>query len=648
MKCKFCGAELKDGTAFCENCGNRSNALGHSTESKETSASELIDSMPELHNELDRIGEIRERAKHRKRRVIVSVLILLVCAVGVWFGMDYVTDWKQTAQPVDGEMTSESVTSAVSGEVNETLLGNHFTSVKILDGATAEDAFDSVKTELGITNEDIGFVMKNKISVGNDTYYRFSQTFGGLRVYGGEVILQASQNGTALALNSRIIEADGLDLNAKLEAGSASNAISEYVNKLSGDYRVTGGINVTAAERVVCNFEGKTYLAYCSNVSGYNEKGEYVAYDAFVDANAGSGIYICSTAGYENDEAASEPETDSGTSAAAAFAADSSLRQTAEESAMSMFIVNDKFNWNDKTKTGALEEINQTDIADGTVSAYVSETKSAVDKVYAYFAEQFGYRGLDGKNGAFKVYLNSNEYLKDKLPPEMALYSDDVLMFIREDLTEGKLNFNVAAHEYAHGVMHFIAQFDGTGALSENAAIAEGLADVFGELCEAHFADGSADWVHGSRDLAAPGNGFLTKLSEKAEIKDFAECYRYSTIVSHAAYQMSANGVDADELGELMFRSLCLMTRNTDFSQWRSVTEFTARSMADAGRLTEEQFAAVTAALDNTEIKGQRLYAWRVDEIGNEEAVEEAVEEDTEQSAGENAVSDGIGDKVIE
>ena len=62
--------------------------------------------------------------------------------------------------------------------------------------------------------------------------------------------------------------------------------------------------------------------------------------------------------------------------------------------------------------------------------------------------------------------------------------------------------------------------------------------------------------------------------------------------------------------------------------------------MTDAGRLTEEQFAAVCAALDNTGIKGQRLYARQVDEIGGEEELE--------PPESETAPADDVRDKVIE
>ncbi len=643
MNCKFCGGELEAGQNICQHCGK-----------EQTDTSKIIDAMPELHDELDRIGEMREKRKHRKRRVVLALFLILICAAGVWFGIRYFGG-DYHARPADAEVKT-SADSGTPGEVNGKLLGSGFTNVLILDEATAKDALDSMKTELGISDPKTDFVLKSKISVGANTFYRFGQTWNGLTVSGGEVILASSKNGNPIALNSRWIDTNGLDASAVLDAGAASNAVSEYVNKMAEDYHVTEGASVSAVSKVVCNFEGKTYLAYCANVSGYNEKGEYVAYDAFVDAKSGGGIYISDTAGYENEAAGSE-EAHSGEATQdgenAALSPDSSLPPSAAGAAMSMFMVNDKFNWNDKTKASAADEINKADLASGAVSAYVSGTKLVVDKAYAYFADSFGYKGLDGNNGSFRVYLNANEYLKDRLPPEKALAGPDMLMFIQEDLTSGGPNANVAAHEYAHGVMFNIAQFDGTRAKSENAAVAEGLADVFGELAEAHFAAGDADWVHSDRNLAVPASGYFTKLSLPAEINSLADCYHYSTVVSHAVYEMYANRVDADALGELCFQSLCFMTNGSGFSQWRTITEYFAKAMADAGRLSQEQFAAVTAALDSTGIKGERLYARQVSAIGADEGAFGTGESatGTDESAigtGESATGEDVREKVIE
>lgn len=602
MKCEFCGKETDEKLKNCEHCGKELK-----NNSDEPSVSELIDAMPELHDELDTISKIRKRAEHRKRRVIIAILVVLLCIGGVWFGINYIGGGLKHSEPaVSDEVKVES--SAISGDVVEKVLNSGFTDVKIFDVNTAKEAIDGIKSDLGITDVNTGFTLLNTISVGNDTYYRFNQTFKDISVYGGEVVIAASKDGKAIALNSRIIETDGLNSNFYVSVGSASNAINEYVNGLSDDLRVVSGTNVTSASKAVCNFEGKTYLAYVSNVSGYNANGEYVAYDAFLDASTGEGIFVRATSSYENEDSA---ETEN----AVETPKPSGVSPVAENTNMSMFIVNDKFNWNSKTKTGALEEISSEDISNGLVSAYISAAKSAVDRAYAYFADSFGYRGPDGLNGEYKVYLNANEYLDEKLPVENAIYSDGVLMFIREDMTSGSPDGNVVTHEYAHGVMSNIASLCGTRQANENAALSEGLADVFGELAEARFS-GSCDWIHGNRDISNPENsGFLTCVPQTVEINDMTSCYKYSTVISHAIYQMNAGGVSASELGELTFRTVCMMNGDTDFKEWKTLTELSAGIMKESGRLSEEKFSVVKSALDNTCISAQKFYASEVEEL---------------------------------
>ena len=88
MKCKFCGEKLKDGANFCEFCGKEQEAFVGAVEPEEKGTADMIDALPELHDELDRIAEMREKSKHRKRRVLVSVILIVACAAGVWFGMN--------------------------------------------------------------------------------------------------------------------------------------------------------------------------------------------------------------------------------------------------------------------------------------------------------------------------------------------------------------------------------------------------------------------------------------------------------------------------------------------------------------------------------------------------------------------------------
>jgi len=624
MKCEFCGEELQKDPSYCDNCQKEQTNAKETTETSAPQAS--VDAMPALHDELNKIGEMRQKAERRKGRVLLAVLIVLFVLAGSAFGVYFFNHPDLFSKPVDSE-TNTPVTSGVPGEAEQKVKGHDFTDVVILDEVKALDAVNSMRSSFGITDTRTEFVLEHTVTVGEDTYYRFAQYVEGMRVYGGEMVICASRSGQPLALSGYYIATDGLDMHATLDVGEATNAMNEYVNRMTDALSVKEGIYITAAQKVICNFDGITYLAYTANVSGYNADGEYVAYDVFLDADAGTGLGVCHTASYENETVQNEQATTP--------VAPIAIREatSAADSLMKLYVVNDKFNWNDKTKTSAVEEILMEEIAQGNTSLYVTNTKKAVDKAYSYFKDRFAWRGLDGKNGAFSVYLNSNEYVKEKLPPDSALYTGDVLMFIREDLTAGALDLNVATHEYAHGVMRHIASMDGTREMSENAAIAEGIADAFGELSELYF-NGSADFVHAGNDLKVLQPGYYAAVPEEIRIASLEDCYRFSTVVSNAVYRMYAVGVDADALSELLFRSVCIMTKHSGFSEWRSLFELAARDMTDAGRLSEEQFLYIQAELDSTGIKAETLYARQVESLEADDVFAE-----TEHASYEQAIA---------
>ena len=170
----------------------------------------------------------------------------------------------------------------------------------------------------------------------------------------------------------------------------------------------------------------------------------------------------------------------------------------------------------------------------------------------------------------------------------------------------GTLSTDIAVHEYSHGVMQAVASFDGTMAATENAALAEGLADAFGELAQIYFT-GNTDWVHGERNIPTPAAGYLTTLPLQTEIYDMTGCYYYSTVASHAAYQMYANGVSEEALSELLMRSVYFMTDRAGFADWRAAMELSAYAMEQNGSLTAAQRQIVTSAFDQSGIEATYL-----------------------------------------
>ncbi len=598
MNAEFCGKEQDEKNEVHTESGKQI------TDKEPTDTAKLIDEMPELHDEFDRIGELRRKAvnkaHNKKRNIILLVVIIVSCMLVTAFG--FLFSKYRAHKKAEEALKNMPVSSAISGEVISHTAGKNFVDLSVTDETSAKSAIKSLSALFHITDERTDFVLKQLLTIGQDTCYRFRQTVGGVSVDGGEMVLLIAKDGTPLALNGRYVKTDGLDLVATLDKGGATNAMSAYSSKLPAEYRILNGASVTDAEKIVTNKDGKTHLAYTANMSGYNENGEYTAYDIFVDADDGAGIYVSHTASFEP----ALTETDG------ALSDSSDVNKPAATPSqngafLSICTVNDKFNWNDKTKESAVDSISLSDIAEGYASPYISAAKATADKAYSYFKNNFGYLGLDGKNSPFFVYLNPNEYVGDKLPRERALYTDNIIMLHREDLTQGEPDFNVFMHEYAHGVMHHIAGLSGTAALTQNAVINEGLADVFGELSELQYY-GSADWIHGDRNIALPDGAYLTRTHGGVQMANMDDCYYHSTVISNAAYQMYANGISADAIEELMFRTVCMMTKNSDFSNWCTLTSLHANNMKDNGILTEEQFLLLEEILTQTGIPKQTLY----------------------------------------
>lgn len=592
MNCKICGAPLEAG----EQCPVCNKAHTPTT-------AELMDNMPALHDELSRIGELRRREAKRPRRIRLALVLVLVCLAVSAAGIFYFhgIDARRKAA-----VETQATPSAIAGQVRQQVILGEDIGISVFDATTARNAITSVHDQLGVTDDATDFLLVSMYVVGDDTYFRFAQTWNNRSVYGGEVVVASSKDGQVHGINAKLVETTGLDTEAALDEGAANNAISAYVNKLPAEFRLVDGIRMTDIKKVVCNVDGHTYLAYVKNLSGYNEKGEYTAFDALVDADSGNGILVRQTASFEHETATAEALVTEQPPEAAPIPALKLF--SAQNAQMTMSAVSDKFNWNNPEMAGALEPLDLAEIEAGNAPGYLISAKQAVEQAYAYFADRLGHRGLDGENGVFSVLINANEYLEDRLPPERALYHDGVLVFFQEDMTTGTLSPDVAAHEYSHGVLASVTAFDGTEAATENAAVAEGLSDAFGELSELYFT-GSTDWVHAERNIGAPDKGFLATLPGDAEIYDIAGCYYYSTVLPHAVHNMWAGGVPEEALSQLLMRSLYFMTNGADFAQWRTATEVAAHTMEKSGSLTAEQKQAVFAALEQSGIRDAGLFA---------------------------------------
>lgn len=575
MKCRFCGKRIKKDSNVCDYCGKEiTEGIG---------SDELIDAMPELHDEFESITRLQAKDKKKKERkerkenkksgkwrIIVAILLVLVIIAGVVAGMFYYK--KANEEPEVVVPTS----SAIDGDVKTTFKAQLSTDTLVEDDISAKAAIALGQETLEFADVENEYELYRKTEFAGNTFYRFRQVYQGIPVYGGEIVLMADNAGKLIAYNGSYVSTKGLTATHTVDKATAGNNIIDFVSKMPDDYQIVTGTNMADVEKIVVNTDGKTYLAYKANISGYNRFDEYNAYDVFVDAVGGKGIGAIATSSFENEEAAEEPE---------------------EEYIYEVATVNDKFNWNDEKSTIAEERLPIKDIESGNVSPYIVSVKNAMDRAYNFFDKTFGYKGLDGEGGKFKVYINSNIYEEGKIPTGNALYTNDKLMFFREDLTQGEVDYNSVVHEYAHGVIRHIAGLSGTKELTENSAIAEGMADIFAELAELKQ-NGTADWIHGERNMDTLSDGYYMFFQNDSQINTVKDCYAYSTVVSHFASYMNNYIKDADILCEYWFNVLNLMTMHTDFQGLNTIAYTVAESMYNAGRLDTESAAALMAGLD--------------------------------------------------
>ncbi len=594
MKCKFCGKNIKKNSEICTCCGKNVN--------EEPGTDDLIDAMPEIRDEFDKISKLQaqdkkkkekkqKRAEHKKRRTVIAVILVIAILGGIAGGMIW---WNKRSKDAENKKAEEekqaAQTSAIECAIEKLFVGSGFTEDIITDAASAKNAINSAKGSFSIKDVDKEYELKSEMEIGGSKIYRFQQMYEGIPVYDGEMVIMADPEGVASAFNGIYIKTEGLTTEYKVDEGEASAKITEYVNSLSDDYAVVEGISISAIEKSVCHYDGCAYLAYMANVSGYNSKSEFVAYDVFIDGVSGIGICALPTSSFEKEATVTEDDM-------------------AESYIYEMVTASDKFNWNDETVTSAREPLDIGEIESGNASAFVSSVKTATDNAYNYFASTFGWKGLDGKGTNFKVFINSNEYVEENLPREKAMYANGQLMFFREDLTQGDIDYNTVVHEYAHGVMANIAGFCGTIRCNENAAIAEGLADVFAELAEAKLKGTAPDWVHGERILHTPEQNYHISTSEAAEIANVQECYEYSTIVSHMAAFMGNYVSDISVQNEFWFKTMCLMTKGTDFTEFGSIIEAVTMNMYSEGKLDEMQYSSIMTGIEMLGASEQDLYS---------------------------------------
>lgn len=167
---------------------------------------------------------------------------------------------------------------------------------------------------------------------------------------------------------------------------------------------------------------------------------------------------------------------------------------------------------------------------------------------------------------------------------------------------------NVVGHEYTHGVERNISAMD---YVDESGAIMEAYSDVFGEFVEAYYNGGKCDWENSVRNIEDPLRRKCPikydgkQWRDKSKVKNEIVVHDNSTVISHAAYLMSAdsgsNGLSKKELMQLWFQTLHSLPANCTFMVLRENMEMTADIMG----FSKEQKQFISSAFDEVGVKSQ-------------------------------------------
>ena len=215
----------------------------------------------------------------------------------------------------------------------------------------------------------------------------------------------------------------------------------------------------------------------------------------------------------------------------------------------------------------------------------------------------------DTGRGLIAVY---NDYMNADSSNSYASYYDgDVMPSVLSFGKGSDLGMDTVAHECPHFATNSIVTLAGGG---ESGAISEALSDIFGEITEEltweKKSPARCDWQQGNRNLADPRQSsypdtyhgdYWVYPEDKASD---GGVHTNSTVLSHAAYLMNTGmegdsryeALSTEDLAQLFYQTMQILPSDCSFSEFRSLTEWSARTMEQQGLLTAEQVKCVSYA----------------------------------------------------
>lgn len=535
------------------------------------------------------------------------------------------------------------------------LLQPGFTSEKVTSEAGARSVIAGVASKLGIDDVETELVDCQEGEAFDNRYWRFSQSYEGIPVYGRDVVVGADEDGEVLFLSSNFEDMEGVPTEPTVSAEDAEAAAGDY---LGGESRAfAGGVVVYSIGEEPC----LAWQVVSSGASGPTivfvnaETGDAVASEPLVineratgrgrdnkndDEEVSFNVWHDDDGGYRmfDDERNVDVYDANGCTMTYEFVfedtdgtkyyADNSTdpvswrtdegKVDAEDVPKDMPFVDLSFDVNNifgriNAVTSDTPEFDN----DVAVSAYL-RLSSAID----LYDSVLGRDGFDDEGGHVDLVVNDYRWYGWSIDSANAssqtfpAYGTTLLSIGSKN--EGRID--VIGHEYTHSVE---ATISGMVYEGEAGALKEATSDIMGEIAEDYENDGSLDndveWLHGDRSMVDPTSkkyparyqgDHWKSTDDTSDGNDHGGVHTNCTVVGHAAYlmcndtdeELAGEALDTEQMARLVYATFFSLTPDSTFSQYRNCMELTANIMIEEGYLSSENLTRISAAFDEVNI----------------------------------------------
>lgn len=561
MRCPSCGNNIKPGKNYCPFCGTEisSHRKGRNSLKKDT-------------------GILPGQGKY----LLLSIMILCLVAGGIY----------SLTRHTSTEGDAAGISSILPGSVMD---------INVSCAEEALSALDSLGKYYGYESAEDVYSEDYTQDTGLFTAYQFSQVYEGLEVIGHSTSVIVDEDGTVLyftgnyavlgdvstdpkIIEKKAVKKTGLDeedckvdlciyvleeeghLVWRVRSISCEYYIDARTGKLLGETSLTS--EFTKSEMITCtlNLQGQDSSAGLLEVDASYNASQNVFYLADIERN----IYV-----YEN---ILTPD--------AALFTDSRLAKAATGAGM---------------RASGVDALYNIERVYDFYQEVLQRTSFAVDAS----GQTCIYLGLDTASNSNGSWKNNAAATGD--PSSNSVY----ILFADSDYTYDDAKYlGVCAHEYTHAIRAFV--LDGQFMTAQGGALDEGLADIFGVICNAYY-DGTFNWqlenCDGTiRNMSSPtsstaGGKYITTYDEYSDSLDE---HSASTLLSHVAYLINCQPFlsenyaiqDVQTFAELWYNAMFLLNKYSGFQECRSAVERVAELMLKKGDLTYDQYIGIMISFD--------------------------------------------------